>query len=85
MHPNERRKGDFTLEARVAMAPTLGVSSAGWRAPRIGDIYGLEIVHTDPDGGDYGGHFLIYGRGDDDATWGVMELIGPVHPIERKP
>ena len=84
MHPNDRRKGDFTLEARVAMAPTLGVSSPAWRAPRIGDTCGLEIVHTDPDGGDYGGHFLIYGRGDDDSTWGLMELIGPVHPIERK-
>ena len=42
------------------------------------------LVHTDPDGGDYGGHFLIYGRGDDDATWGRMRLVGPVAPIERK-
>jgi hypothetical protein len=75
--------GDFTLEARIAMAPTLGASSPDWRPPRIGDIYGLEIVHTDPDGGDYGGHFLIYGRGDDDSTWGRMELVGPLAPIER--
>src|SRR5215831_5191639 len=52
-------------------------------ATRIGDVYGLEIVHTDPDGGDYGGHFLIYGRGDDDSTWGRMELTGPIQPIER--
>lgn len=80
-----QRGGDFTLEARVAMAPTLGVSSPQWHAPRVGDVYGLEIVHTDPDGGDYGGHFLIYGRGDDDATWGRMELTGPIQPIERKP
>jgi hypothetical protein len=79
------RNGDFTLEARVAMAPTLGASSPQWHAPRIGDVYGLEIVHTDPDGGDYGGHFLIYGRGDDDGTWGRMELTGPIEPIERKP
>ena len=84
MQPSDRRKGDFTLEARIAMAPTLGVSSPDWRAPRIGDIYGLEIVHTDPDGGDYGGHFLIYGRGDDDSTWGLMELVGPVDAIERR-
>ncbi|HYI94365.1 MAG TPA: sugar-binding protein [Bryobacteraceae bacterium] len=76
-------QGNFTLEARIAMAPTLGVSSPDWRSPRIGDIYGLEIVHTDPDGGDYGGHFLIYGRGDDDATWSRMELVGPASPIER--
>jgi hypothetical protein len=78
------RKGDFTLEARVAMKPTLGVSSPEWKTPRIGDIYGLEIVHTDPDGGDYGGHSLIYGHGDDDSTWGLMELTGPVNPIERR-
>lgn len=77
--------GDFVLEARVAMKPTLGVSTPQWHAPRTGDVYGLEIVHTDPDGGDYGGHFLIYGRGDDDATWGRMELTGPKQPIERKP
>lgn len=77
--------GDFVLEARVAMAPTFGVSSPAWHAPMVGDVYGLEIVHTDPDGGDYGGHFLIYGRGDDDATWGRMELVGPIQPITRKP
>jgi len=85
MNPWGRGKGDFILEARVAMAPTLGKSSPRWHAPRIGDVYGLEIVHTDPDGGDYGGHFLIYGRGDDDSTWGRMELTGPIQPIERKP
>ena len=79
------QRGDFVLEARVAMAPTLGVSTPKWRAPRVGDVYGLEIVHTDPDGGGYGGHFLIYGRGDDDSTWGRMELTGPQKPIERKP
>jgi Carbohydrate family 9 binding domain-like len=83
MRPSGRSQGDFTLEARVAMAPTLGVSSPDWKPPRIGDVYGLEIVHTDPDGGDYGGHFLIYGRGDDDSTWGQMELVGPTAPIER--
>ena len=85
MNPWGRGEGDFILEARVAMAPTLGKSSPRWHAPRIGDVYGLEIVHTDPDGGDYGGHFLIYGRGDDDSTWGRMELTGPIQPIERKP
>jgi hypothetical protein len=78
-------RGNFTLEARVEMAPTLGVSSPRWRAPRPGDEYGVQIVHTDPDGGDYGGHFLIYGRGDDDATWGRFLLTGPQTPLERKP
>jgi Carbohydrate family 9 binding domain-like len=83
IQPGQQRKGDFTLEARIAMSPTLGVSSPDWRAPQVGDVYGLEIVHTDPDGGDYGGHFLIYGRGDDDSTWGWMELVGPTGAIER--
>jgi cellulose/xylan binding protein with CBM9 domain len=83
MRPSGQSQGDFTLEARITMAPTLGVSSPDWKPPRVGDVYGLEIVHTDPDGGDYGGHFLIYGRGDDDSTWGQMELVGPFGPIER--
>lgn len=65
--------------ARLAQSP--------WYDPKINRLTdhgnepagddGLEIVHTDPDGGDYGGHFLIYGRGDDDSTWGLMELTGP--------
>lgn len=78
------QRGDFVLEARVEMAKTLGVSTPAWRAPRIGDVYGMEIVHTDPDGGDYGGHFLIYGRGDDDSTWGRFELTGLQEVIERR-
>ncbi|PYT30622.1 MAG: hypothetical protein DMG57_07680 [Acidobacteria bacterium] len=85
MNPWGRSKGDFILEARVAMAPTFGTGDPKWHAPRIGDVYGLEIVHTDPDGGDYGGHLLIYGNGDDDSTWGRMILTGPSQPIERKP
>lgn len=84
MNPWGRGAGDFILEARVAMAPTLGTNPA-WHAPRVGDTYGMEIVHSDPDGGDYGGHFLIYGDGDDDSTWGRMVLTGPIQPIERKP
>lgn len=78
-------QGDFVLEARVAMKSTLGASSPHWQEPKVGDDYGLEIVHTDPDGGDYGGHFIIYGTGDDDSTWGLMKLAPPVGPIERKP
>jgi hypothetical protein len=78
-------RGDFTLEARVAMAPTFGSSSPRWKEPREGDVYGLEIVHTDPDGGGYGGHFLIYGRGDEDETWGWMVLAPPSEPFTRKP
>jgi hypothetical protein len=84
MNPFGRRAGDFILEARVKMQPTFGTSNPRWHPAQLGDIYGMEIVHTDPDGGDYGGHFLIYGRGDDDSTWGSVVLSGPIQPLERK-
>ena len=76
--------GDFVLEAKVEMAATFAKSDARWHAPRVGDEYSVEIVHTDPDGGDYGGHLMIYGNGDDDATWTPMRLGGPIKPVERK-
>lgn len=85
MNPWGRDRGDFILEARVQMVATFGKSDPDWHPPKIGDEYGLEIVHSDPDGKDYGGHFLIYGKGDDDATWGKMKLVGPIKPIERPP
>jgi len=44
-------------------------------------IAGLE---SDPDAGDFGKHFLVYGNGDDDATWGRMKLIGPIQPVVRR-
>jgi Carbohydrate family 9 binding domain-like len=84
MDPWKTGKGDFILEARVEMASTLGKSDPDWRPPKIGDEYGLEIVHTDPDGAGYGGHLIIYGNGDDDATWGRLRLVGPLKPVERK-
>lgn len=83
--PQEEGSGDFVLEARVRMEPTLGVSDPDWEPPAVGDTYGMEIVHTDPDGGGYGGHFMIYGTGDDDATWGRAVLVGPRVPVERRP
>lgn len=73
------RNGNFTLEAKVALRGLTGV------APRVGDTWGLSIVHTDPDGGAYGGHLLIYGQGDDDNTWGVARLTGERTPIARRP
>ena len=82
MDPWGRSEADFILEARVQMAATFGQSDPDWTPPHIGDIYSIEIVHTDPDGGGYGGHFLIYGTGDDDATWGKMVLGGE---IDRTP
>jgi hypothetical protein len=84
INPWGRSTGDCILEARVEMAATLGKSDSRWHPPQVGDVYSLEIVHTDPDGGDYGGHFLIYGTGDNDATWGKATLVGPRQPIERK-
>lgn len=71
-------RGDFVLEARVPMSLLKA-------SPHVGDEWGVEIVHTDPDGGAYGGHFLIYGRGDDDSTWGRMLLTVPLSPPRREP
>jgi hypothetical protein len=50
----DRGCGDFVLEARVAMAPTFGRGDTHWHPPRPGDVYRLQIVHTDPDGGGTG-------------------------------
>lgn len=72
------RGGDFTLEARVDLAATLG--------PRkLGDECSVEVVHTDPDGGAYGGHLMIWGNGDDDSTWMPMKFVGPKKPLARLP
>ena len=84
MNPWGTGEADYILEARVAMAPTLGQSDPRWQPPQVGDEYGLEVVHMDPDGGAYGGHLMIYGTGDDDATWARMILVGPQKPIERR-
>jgi len=84
MDPWSRSPADFVLEARVAMAPTLGVSDPDWRPPRQGDEYGLSVVHTDPDGGAYGGHFIVYGIGRNDGYWARMFLGGPSQPPGRK-
>ena len=84
MIPSGTSAGDFTLEARVAMAPTLGASDPEWQPPEVGHVYSLEIVHCDPDGGPYGGHFILYGTGDDDSTWFKAVLVGSSGPIERR-
>lgn len=81
--PWDTGSADFILEARVEMAATFPKSDPRWRPPQVGDEYSLMIVHTDPDGGGYGGHFMIYGDGDNDATWGRMILVGQQRPIER--
>ncbi len=83
MNPWGTGPADFILEARVEMAPVFAVSDPRWTPPQAGDEFGLEIVHCDPDGGAYGGHFMIYGTGDDDSTWGRMILTGPQRPVTR--
>lgn len=76
--------GDFILEARVDMASTFGVSDPAWRPPSVGDVYSMEIVHCDPDGGPYGGHFLVYGTGDEDETWSRAILSPPSGSVMRE-
>lgn len=84
MNPWGSGDGDFILEARIDMSKTLPLSDPDWRPPKPGDEYRMEIVHCDPDGGEYGGHFMIYGTGDNDLTWARMILTGPQKPIERR-
>jgi len=85
MNPWGRSAGDFILEARIDLAATCGKTDRRWTPPKIGDTYSLCIVHTDHDGGDYGGHLLIHGAGDDDVTWTPIVLTAPAEPILRKP
>lgn len=83
MNPWGTGAGDFILEARVEMAATFPQSDPDWQPPVVGHEYRLEIVHCDPDGGDYGGHLMIYGTGDNDLTWARMILTGEQKPIQR--
>lgn len=83
MNPWGTGEGDFILEARVEMAGTFPQSDPSWTPPVVGHEYRMEIVHCDPDGGAYGGHFMIYGTGDNDLTWARMILTGPQKPIQR--
>lgn len=83
-NPWGRSPADFALEARVDLQATFAKSDPRWTPPQVGDVWGLEIVHTDPDGGPYGGHFIVYGTGDDDSTWGEAILTGPTDPVERR-
>jgi len=78
MNPWNRSGADYVLEARVKMASTFGSENEAWAALEIGDVYSMMIVHCDPDGGEYGGHLLIYGKGDDDASWGKVQLVESV-------
>jgi len=84
MNPWGRSPGDFIFEARIDLAATCRQTDRKWTPPKEGDRYSLCIVHTDPDGGDYGGHLILYGTGDDDSTWARAVLTGPTEPIGRK-
>ena len=83
MNPWGRSAGDFVLEARIRLSPTFDASDQKWSPPKEGDAYSLCIVHTDPDGGGYGGHLLLYGAGDDDSTWARAVLSGVQAPVKR--
>lgn len=74
MNPWKRSEGDYLFEARVALKSTLGNDMDDWKGINAGDLVGLMIVHCDPDGGEYGGHMLIYGAGDNDSTWTEMKF-----------
>ena len=75
MNPWDRSSADYILEARVNMNATFGSGNDDWTKPQVGDVLSMMIVHCDPDGGEYGGHLLIYGKGDDDSTWEGVQLI----------
>ncbi|MEL7534869.1 MAG: sugar-binding protein [Bacteroidota bacterium] len=75
----------YVLEARIDMRQTFATSDPTWRSPQEGDSYSLMIVHCDPDGGEYGGHLLIHGKGDPDQSWMPIQLVRDIPPLLRKP
>ncbi len=84
MDSKQINTANYTVEAKINMRQTFAKSDPDWIPPQEGQVYRLMIVHCDPDGGEYGGHFLIYGKGDADNTWTEMVLGPPQTPIVRK-
>lgn len=82
--PWGRSPADYVLEAKIAIYQTFAAGDPAWQAPHIGDRYKLMIAHCDPDGGEYGGHLLIYGKGDSDESWTEVRLVGELEEIVRK-
>ncbi|MEO0472380.1 MAG: sugar-binding protein [Bacteroidota bacterium] len=74
----------YVLEAKVDLARTFGKRDPQWPGWHQGSKIRLCIVHTDPDGGGYGGHLLMYGKGDDDASWQMFRLGGEKKIIQRR-
>ncbi|MEL6675680.1 MAG: hypothetical protein AAFR61_25965 [Bacteroidota bacterium] len=66
----------YELEVRLTWEKLFPSADPDWSPPEQGHRYRMMIVHTDPDGGDYGGHFLIHGKGDPDESWAWFELGG---------
>ena len=64
---------NYCIEAKINADKLLG-TEPDFQGLKKGQSYGLMIVHCDPDGGEYGGHLLIYGAGDNDSTWSEMVL-----------
>lgn len=72
MNPWDRIAADYTLEARIKLADLVGEQQ--W-PPSAATTCGFMIVHCDPDGGEYGGHLLIHGKGDNDQSWETIKFV----------
>ena len=75
MNPWNENQADYVLEAKVNMKDIFGNGKASWTVPTQEESVRMMIVHCDPDGAAYGGHLLIYGKGDDDNTWMKAQFI----------
>ncbi|MCH8902472.1 MAG: hypothetical protein IIA45_00935 [Bacteroidetes bacterium] len=82
-NPWDEGAADYILEVKINMKKTFRKSDPAWQGPEEYAIYRMMIVHCDPDGGNYGGHMLIYGSGDNDITWTKIQLVEPRDPVEK--
>lgn len=73
MNPWGESPADYIFEGRIDVRSTLEVGMESGNAFAENE-FSFMIVHCDPDGGEYGGHLLIYGKGDNDATWTRMKF-----------
>ena len=72
MEPSSEGPASYVLEAKIHFTQLTGAPIRPLGRYSGGERYGFMIVHCDPDGGEYGGHLLIYGKGDLDSTWEEM-------------
>ncbi|MEQ9186623.1 MAG: sugar-binding protein [Cryomorphaceae bacterium] len=73
MNPWGENPADYIFEGRIDVSSTLALGMEKSKAFAENE-FSFMIVHCDPDGGEYGGHLLIYGKGDNDATWTRMKF-----------